>query len=470
MGGRKHLNVLCPAAGIHQFYGIDALPTPQDSPQALRGGSKQGDKLAAARLGRLYLGSSYTEGIGSRRRGRRNGDQRSGRPVRPVGGGVDRPAGLGVVGSVRPAHAGDIGSEVVRADELEILIRKAHPGVPGAGPVPPGAVGAVRLLHRAAGDVLRPRPKEGVVGQYRLPLRLEGGALQALPGQAILRGVHPRRFPADHYKALAVVGQQPARRHPLRRFPGKAVGCVKVLHPVGAGPGLSQQEFPIARHPQQLGPEGPGLGSGQALLQLRRRIGVGRAGLVAIPAVDLHPDALGHRIGLHIRHVVAGQEGGEVRRQLHGPPLSVRHPQLPAAPQGEGEAVQRRPAPLDGRRGILLLRREGRPVSPVGGAPGGPLAPEGAGQELRPVVHAAAQAALRRPGGDPAHPIVGIDKLIPVVPIHCAVCRLPVHSIGGADTHRPRAAAAQDADVGVPGLVLRRQGGNTQGEGQRQGQ
>ena len=109
-------------------------------------------------------------------------------------------------------------------------------------------------------------------------------------------------------------------------------------------------------------------------------------------------------------------------------------------------------------------------MHPVGGAPSGPLAPEGAGQELRPVVHAAAQAALRRPGGDPAHPVVGVDKLIPVVPVHRAVCRLPIRSVGGADAHRPRAAAAQDADVGVPGLVLRRQGGNAQGECQRQGQ
>ena len=83
---------------------------------------------------------------------------------------------------------------------------------------------------------------------------------------------------------------------------------------------------------------------------------------------------------------------------------------------------------------------------------------------------AAAQAALRRPGGDPAHPVVGVDKLIPVVPVHRAVCRLPIRSVGGADAHRPRAAAAQDADVGVPGLVLRRQGGNAQGECQRQGQ
>ena len=66
--------------------------------------------------------------------------------------------------------------------------------------------------------------------------------------------------------------------------------------------------------------------------------------------------------------------------------------------------------------------------------------------------------------------IVGIDKLILVVPVHRAVCRLPVRSVGGADAHRPRAAATQDADVGVPGLVLRRQGGNAQGKGQRQGQ
>ena len=389
--------------------------------------------------------------------------------MRPVCGGVDRPASLDVIGAVLEAHAGDVDAEITGARELKVPVREAHPGVPGAGPVPPGAVGTVGLLHRAAGDVLLPCPKEGVVGQYRLPLRLEGGALQAPPGQAVLRGVHPRRFPADHHKALAVVGQQLARRHPLRRFPGEAVGRVQILHAVGAEPGLPQQELPIARHPQQLGLEGPRLGSGQALLQLRRRIGVGRAGLVAIPAVDLHPDAPGRRIGLHVRHVVAGQEGGEVRRQLHGPPLSVGHPELPSTPEEELKAVQLCPAPPERRQDRLLLRREGRPVRPVGGAPGGLCALEGAGQELRPVIPAAAQAALHRPRRRPVLAVAGVDKLIPVVPVHRAVCRLPVHSVGGTDPHRPRAAAAQDADVGVPGLGLCRQGGGNQGEGQRQG-